>query len=235
METEYKPTLKIAQKVLETVDKGLVKGLGMQVPGKMCIEAAVCFAFGLPHNDKPPCVGKTVRDFKIALNDCDWPTDADRTKGMRELSVAQLGSDTIDQKKFLEKVGFKCIKNILPVILENSLNEDKDHKYFKEKINAEELVAVIKELRALKSYKKAKVVADKAWKIYYASASASASAYASAYASASASAYASAYVYAYAKKNPIFHLKILNLTAQAGLEALKELKSPGCKWLHLCK
>lgn len=45
---------KIAKKVLEIVDKGLVNGLGVREPGKMCIEAAVCYALGLPHGDNPP-------------------------------------------------------------------------------------------------------------------------------------------------------------------------------------
>ena len=46
-----------ARKVLKTVDAGLCSGKGVPEPGKMCIEAAVCYAFGLPHGDEPPCVG----------------------------------------------------------------------------------------------------------------------------------------------------------------------------------
>ena len=75
-----KLTKDIARKVLSTVDKGLVNGLGVREEGKMCIEAAVCFALGLPHGDNPPCVGSAVRSFKISLNDQKWPTDKDRTK-----------------------------------------------------------------------------------------------------------------------------------------------------------
>jgi hypothetical protein len=48
----------IAAKVLNAVDAGLVCGMGIQEPGKMCVEAAVCFALGLPHGDNPPCVGE---------------------------------------------------------------------------------------------------------------------------------------------------------------------------------
>ena len=87
----------LAKKVLNVVDKGLVNGMGEAVPGKMCVEAAVCYALGLPHSDNPPCVGQNVRSFKISLNDQKWPTDKDRTKGMRKLAIAQLGSDEIDQ------------------------------------------------------------------------------------------------------------------------------------------
>lgn len=53
--------LDIAKKVLATVDAGLVLGMGESVPGQMCVEAAVCFAYGLPHSDNPPCVGHAVR------------------------------------------------------------------------------------------------------------------------------------------------------------------------------
>lgn len=243
---KHKPTEEIAKKVLQVVNKGLVKGLGVRKPGKMCIEAAVCYAFDLPHGDNPPCVGSGVREFKISLNDSEWPSDEDRASGMRDLSVAQLGSDTIDQKKFLEKVGLQCIKNILPVILENSLKEDADKNFFKECIDIKELKKVIEELHTVKTFKKARAVARKAWKIYsvytivYAHTSASfyASAYASVYAHSSiysSPPYTTNSAYLYAKKNPTFNLKILNMTAQAGLEALKELKSPGCQWLHLCK
>ena len=38
----------VARKVLKTVDAGLCSGKGAPEPGKMCVEAAVCFALGLP-------------------------------------------------------------------------------------------------------------------------------------------------------------------------------------------
>ena len=49
-------TQEIAAKVLEIVDAGLVGGVGKPVPGQMCVEAAVCYAMGLPHGDEPTCV-----------------------------------------------------------------------------------------------------------------------------------------------------------------------------------
>ncbi len=236
MTTLYKPSKKIAAKVLEVVDKGLVNGLGVQEPGKMCVEAVVCFAFGLPHGDNPPCVGANVRSFKIALNDCRWPSDAARTKGMRKLAVAQLGSDTIDQEEFLRRVGFKCMTRILPIILQNSIDEDKDKDFFKKYADLSKLEKAIKDLKKAKTFEQAKEATKGA---RYASASAyvsdSASAYAYAYASASAYAYASASAYASAKKNKIFTLKVLKLIAKAGLDTLIEMKSPGCRWLSLCK
>ena len=58
----------------------------------MCVEAAVCYAYDLPHSDKPPCVGNAVREFKIRLNDCNWSSSKARARGMRRIAIAQLGS-----------------------------------------------------------------------------------------------------------------------------------------------
>ena len=115
MNTEL--TKEIAQKVLQVVDAGLVKGKGSPVPGKMCVEAAVCFAYGLPHGDNPPCVGSAVRSFKIRLNDSRWSSNEARAKGMRKLAIAQLGSDSIDQKEFAKIVAKETIKQIVPIAL----------------------------------------------------------------------------------------------------------------------
>ncbi len=107
----------LARRVLEVVDVGLVFGLGMPVPGKMCVEAAVCFALGEPHGDQPSCVGAAVRSYKIRLNDSRWSSDAARTKGLRPLAVAQLGSDKIDQRAFDQYIVLAGIKRVLPVAL----------------------------------------------------------------------------------------------------------------------
>ena len=63
-------TRDVAAKVLDVVDHGLCSGKGEPIPGKMCVEAAVCFALGEPHGDSPSCVGTAVRAVKIKLNDC---------------------------------------------------------------------------------------------------------------------------------------------------------------------
>ena len=70
----------IARKVLEVVDAGLVSGLGQPAPGKMCVEAAVCFALGLPHDDDPKCVAPSLRSLKIRLNDAQWSSKEARAK-----------------------------------------------------------------------------------------------------------------------------------------------------------
>lgn len=104
----------LAKKVLETVDAGLVYGLGKPTPGSMCVEAAVCFAMGLPHSDKPTCVGSAVRAFKIRMNDANWSSNAKRTKGLRKLAIAQLGSDAIDQQTFVRILAEQTIRQIVP-------------------------------------------------------------------------------------------------------------------------
>ena len=110
-------TESIARKVLKTLDAGLISGLGKPVPGQMCVEAAVCYAYGLKHSDNPPCVGSAVRAFKIRLNDSRWSSNAARTAGMRALSIAQLGSDVIDQGAFAKMVVEGAIRILVPMAL----------------------------------------------------------------------------------------------------------------------
>lgn len=80
----------IARKVVEVVDAGLVQGKGIPIPGQMCVEAAVCYAMGLPHGDNPSCVAPVLRRLKISLNDRAWSSNDARAKGLRRLAVAQL-------------------------------------------------------------------------------------------------------------------------------------------------
>ena len=84
---KFVPNEVIARKVLAAVDAGLVSGLGTQELGKMCVEAVVNYAFGLPHGDQAPCVGRSVRAYKITLSDACWPNNAARTTGMRRLAL----------------------------------------------------------------------------------------------------------------------------------------------------
>ena len=107
-------TKAVAEKVLATVDAGLVKGLGESEPGKMCVEAAVCYAMGLPHSDNPGCVSSAVRWFKIALNDADWSSNAARAKGMRRLALIQLGSvGVVDNVEFVTRLAMLTVNVII--------------------------------------------------------------------------------------------------------------------------
>ena len=76
-------TREIATKVRDTVDAGLVSGIGHPIPGQMCVEAVVCFALGLPHGDNPACVSPVLRRLKISLNDRHWSSPAARAAGLR--------------------------------------------------------------------------------------------------------------------------------------------------------
>lgn len=99
-------TQSIAERVLSVVDKGLVRGMGQPIPGKMCVEAAVCFALGQEHGDNPSCVEDSLRRFKININDSGiWSSDHYRAKGLRRLAIAQLGTfNNFDQIMFLSKL-----------------------------------------------------------------------------------------------------------------------------------
>lgn len=90
----------LAKKVIKVVKPGLCGGLGQPIPGKMCVEAAVNYACGLEHDDNPPCVGSSVREFKITLNDESWSSNKARARGMIKIAIAQLGSNKINQDKF---------------------------------------------------------------------------------------------------------------------------------------
>lgn len=130
--TELVITESIARKVLEIVDAGLVKGVGNQKAGQMCVEAAVCFALGLPHGDDPACVSRALRSLKIKLNDSNWSSDKARAKGLRRLAVAQLGSrDTLDDTEFRKRVAKLSIQTCVPTALRAAASIQKDPAHVK--------------------------------------------------------------------------------------------------------
>jgi hypothetical protein len=87
------------------LDEGLVKGMGEPEPGKMCVEAAVCYALGLPHGDDPQCVAPSLRALKIGLNDAYWSSNKARAEGLRRLAIVQLGSkDVLDEQVFIQRL-----------------------------------------------------------------------------------------------------------------------------------
>jgi hypothetical protein len=121
-------TQEIAQKVLDTVNAGLVQGKGKPFPGKMCVEAAVCFAMGLPHDDNPPCVSPALRVLKIKLNDAGWSSELTRANGLRELALLQLGTaGVLDEKEFIQRIALLVINKYLPPVLRKiNLNQEAD-------------------------------------------------------------------------------------------------------------
>lgn len=108
----------IARRVLEVVDAGLVDGIGEPIPGRMCVEAAVCYALGLPHSDEPTCVAPAVRWLKIKLNDARWSSPRARARGLRRLAVASLGSaGALDEVEFVNRVARLAIQTCVPTAL----------------------------------------------------------------------------------------------------------------------
>ncbi len=108
-------TEEVARKVLQVVDKGLVKGVGEPIPGEMCVEAAVCYALGEKHGDAPTCVSPALRAFKIGLNDANWSSNTIRAKGMRRIALAQLGSaGELDEIEFTKRLAMLTVTKILP-------------------------------------------------------------------------------------------------------------------------
>lgn len=108
----------VAKKVLKVVKQGLTCGLGDPEPGKMCVEAAVCYAMGMEHSDEPICVRGDVNRFKICLNDnTDWSSDKARGNGLKEIAIAQLGSNKCKTKtSFIDianKIGVTWAANYL--------------------------------------------------------------------------------------------------------------------------
>ena len=96
---------------------GLSQGLG-QSDGQMCIEAAICKVLGMDHGDDPGCVAKSVRSFKISLNDKVWSSPQARADGLRDLGLAQLGSlGTIDDKQFVTKLAERLIRVLVPTLI----------------------------------------------------------------------------------------------------------------------
>jgi len=122
-----KITKATARRVLEVVDAGLVKGLGRPIPGYMCVEAAVCYAMGLPHSDEPACVSPALRSLKIRLNDANWSSNEARAAGMRKLAILQLGtSENFDEKEFARRVVlFTC--NVIVADLFDTFEWGKRH------------------------------------------------------------------------------------------------------------
>ncbi len=253
----------LARKVLGIIDQGLCSGLGKQEPGQMCIEAAVCYAMGLPHGDNPPCVAPSVRALKIQLNDSGWSSNKARAKGMRRLAIVQLGTvGEIDEVEFVKRVARLSIEKTVPRALRAAakIHPDKKHKKALETAavncenNPDEKAAKAANAAAYAAYAAAKAAAKAAAyaaaKAAYAAAyaadyAAKAAAYAAAKAAAKAAAnaaYAAANAADYAAKAAAYAAANaadyaadieLSLFAEEVVQILIDLKAPGAKWLDL--
>lgn len=110
-------TRDLAKRVLEVIDVGLVHGMGYPIPGRMCVEAAVCYALGFEFGDNPQCVDPALRDLKIELNDSVWSSNMARAKGLRRLGIAQLGSrQNFDRCEFARNIQKLTRKILQPLV-----------------------------------------------------------------------------------------------------------------------
>lgn len=124
-------------KLLKTVDAGLCPGVGVPVPGRMCAVAAVCYTLGIPHGDEPDCVGWAVRALVISLNDGDWSSNKARAKGLRKLTVAQLGSNTIVQDSFVKLFALRTVQRLCPLLFaELVMVMELAHDHERERMNS---------------------------------------------------------------------------------------------------
>lgn len=241
-------TRAIARKVLKVVDAGLVAGIGDPEPGKMCVEAAVCYALGLPHDDNPACVAPVLRSIQIRLNDSNWSSDRARAKGLRRLALAQLGSaGSLDESEFIKRVLGVVIRKTFPVAFRAVAAVVKDDKLkaewsdlalrceaASEQITPHEVrqffLELIENAASNPSYSFAAVYAATAYD--YADAYAVGDYAGTAAAFAAVSAYAAAAVAAF-KKRSVARDKSLAAFCEKVVQVLIEMKAPGCQWLDL--
>ena len=237
-------TREIAAKVVEVVDAGLVNGVGLPIPGRMCVEAAVCFALGLPHGDDPKCVSPSLRRLKIRLNDASWSSNQARAKGLRRLAVAQLGSvGVLDEREFVRRVVAMTIRKAVPIALRAAA---KRNPKFAVQLEACAVRCEVEGTRdACKEGERvARAAAD-------ADADADAADAAAAYAAADAAAYAAAYAdgdgggggsyaYAYAAYaadaaayDARTRDRVLAEYAEHVVQILVDMGAPGVQWLDL--
>jgi hypothetical protein len=117
-----------AEKLVELIGHGLSPGVGNPRPGEMCVEAAVCFALGLPHGDDPGCVTPALRRLKIVLNDRAWSSNLARAEGLKRLALAQLGSKgVLDEQEFMRRVVEMTIRKAVPIALRAAAKMNQKH------------------------------------------------------------------------------------------------------------
>jgi hypothetical protein len=234
----------VARKVLTVVDAGLVSGVGAPIPGQMCVEAAVCYALGLPHGDEPVCVAGALRDFKIELNDARWSSPQARAKGLRRLAVAQLGSkDNLDKREFALRVSRLAIMTVVPAALRFAakVHPEKKHKTALE-LAADRCVKEGTGDAADAAYDAAFAAARGAFAAFTYDAAYAAETAAAAYAYDDAAAAAAAVSYstneaaaraAFRADDAAASDKVLADFAEGVVQILVSMGAPGCRWLAL--
>jgi aminopeptidase N len=247
-------TEEIARKVLTIVDAGLVHGVGNPIPGQMCVEAAVCYALGLPHGDDPQCVAESLRVLKIRLNDSSWSSNLARAKGLRRLAVAQLGSAGIlNEAEFTRLIIDNALGSTVPRALRIAASVQRDPKHKAALIEAasrcerersrkaaSDALATASAANAAAACAAAACAACAADADANAAAAYAAAACANANANANADAAANAAAYAANAANAAANAhadaardQSLATYAEEVVQILVEMRAPGCQWLTL--
>ncbi len=245
--TTKRITKAIAKKVLETVDAGLIEGVGNPILGEMCVEAAVCYALGEPHGDTPSCVDPALRAFKIGLNDAGWSSKQARAEGLRRLALAQLGSKGhLDAVKFSQRLVLVVVNKLLPPMLRREgIVKEADQCEQAADFNAARYAA---SAAASAARYAANAAANAANATLYAASDASYAA--NAYFAASAASYAAnaaRYAASYAARAAARYAAnaaryaasaaagdaVLSQLAEDAVQILIAMKAPGTKWLYL--
>jgi hypothetical protein len=240
-----------AEKIVELLGHGLSSGLGTPEPGKMCVEALVCYALGLPHGDDPDCVSPALRSLKISLNDKPWSSPQARANGLRRLAVAQLGSaGALNDREFARRVAEMTIRVMVPLAMRAAATRVTSHA------EAFEVAAVRCETEG--TWEAAQAIEQTAPAYAYAASAAATAAYAATAAtatvvyaspaSATAAYPASATAYAYPASAAASYAadaadyaaraaddidRVLSDFAECVVQILIEMNAPGCQFLDL--
>ena len=225
MSEEFEVTSELVGRIEEILGRGLCHGQGD--PSKqMCVEAAVCYAMGLPHGDNPPCVGEAVRFFKMSLNDSTWSSDLARANGMRKIAIAQLGSNTLDQVEFARIISEKTIRILIPTLFREVFKANqaclKAADLCETGAGSADTAYAASNTAAAAAHAAARTAADaaRATRAAYA-------AYAASYATTAAASYAAATL----DGGVTVSDKYLILSAELCFQALDEMNSPGAVWM----
>jgi len=203
----------LVNKIHCLLDKGVTPGFSKDPkPGNMCLEQAVSYALEEEITGHPSCVGEEVRAFVTCLNDVRWSSPSARAEGMRDLAIAHLGSNSLDQNEFIDKLVFAVITKMLPAMFRD-LGEERWKKEIKSLEGAKDLEEAIKA---------AYDAAD-----------------AACYVALSAACAASYAVFATYAVNAVCYAadatntgdKYRSMVAHLVVEVLKDMKSPGCQFL----
>ncbi len=205
----------------EILSRGLCNGIGSP-DSQMCIEAAVCNALGLPHDDDPKCVTDAVRRYKIRLNDVGWSSVTARANGLRKLGIAQLGSlGVVNNADFEDRLTTLHTKILVPKILRSAFpNNEACLDAAKECETNPDFVSIDLAYKSCQSNAKKYHTYEEsyaAWSVYFVK---------SAYSVATYVANA-----AYNATESVGTDEYLILSADLALQVLQELGSPGCQLL----